>query len=176
MINSVSVKLKFAELPETRKRAYEANERRLEVNVPTFDKMLSLRREIATLLGYDSWADYATEVRMVKNAQGVFDFLDELEQRLRPVALEEREVLLAMKQEEHAEKGIAPDAEFYGWDSSYYGRKFTEKSLNLDDNLIKEYFPVEHVVPVVLDIYQNLLGVKFVEVEATTWNSGRPCI
>ncbi|KIP08915.1 hypothetical protein PHLGIDRAFT_18769 [Phlebiopsis gigantea 11061_1 CR5-6] len=162
--------LKFAEIPETRKRAYEANERRLEVNVPVFAKMLNLRREIATLLGYDSWADYATEVRMVKSAQGVFDFLDELEQRLRPVALKEREVLLAMKQEEHADKSLAQDDQFNGWDWRYYDRKFTEKALKLDDNLVKEYFPVEHVVSTVLDIYQNLLGVEFVDVEGTTWH------
>ena len=86
LLGRLDVQMKFAELPETRKRAYEANERRLEVNVPVFSKMLTLRRKIASLLGYDSWADYATEVRMVKSAQGVFAFLAEVERRLRPVA------------------------------------------------------------------------------------------
>lgn len=134
--------------------------------------MLVLRRNIAALLGYDTWADYATEVKMVKSARGVFDFLAELEQRLRPVASEEREILLAMKQEEHAEKAFAFDGEFNGWDWRYYDRKFTEKTLELDDNLVKEYFPVSHVVPAVLEIYQSLLGVKFVEVKGETWHAG----
>lgn len=134
--------------------------------------MLVLRRNIAALLGYDTWADYATEVKMVKNAKGVFDFLEELEQRLRPVASKEREILLAMKQEEHAEKAFTFDGEFNGWDWRYYDRKFTEKTLKLDDNVVKEYFPVSHVVPAVLEIYQSLLGVKFVEVKGETWHAG----
>ena len=165
--------LKFASIPETRKRAYEAYESRLAVNVPVFSKMLDVRRRIAELLGYNTWADYATEDKMVKSAKGVFDFLAELEQRLRPVGLKEREVLLAMKRDEHAEKGFAFDGEFNGWDRAYYDRKLTEQSLKLDDNLIKEYFPVSHVVQAVLEIYQDLLGVRFVETQGETWHPGQ---
>lgn len=35
------------------------------------EKMLALRRQIAALLGYDTWADYRTEVKMVKTGQNV---------------------------------------------------------------------------------------------------------
>ena len=62
---------KFAENPETRKRAYEGYESRLAINVPILEKFLELRRKIAKLLGYETWADYITEVKMVKNAKGV---------------------------------------------------------------------------------------------------------
>lgn len=41
------------------------------MNIPVFSKFLDLRRQIAALLGYDTWADYVTEVKMVKNAKGV---------------------------------------------------------------------------------------------------------
>ncbi len=44
---------------------------------------------------------------------------------------------------------------------SYYDNAFVEKTLGLDDNLVKEYFPVDVVVPAILEIYQELLGVKF---------------
>ena len=64
---------KFAQNPETRRRAYEGYESRLEINVPIMDKFLELRRKIAALLGYATWADYVTEVKMVKNAKGVVD-------------------------------------------------------------------------------------------------------
>lgn len=62
---------KFAENPDTRKRAYEGYESRLEINVPVLEKILDLRRKIAALLGYPTWADYVTEVKMVKNARNV---------------------------------------------------------------------------------------------------------
>ncbi|THH01901.1 hypothetical protein EW026_g869 [Hermanssonia centrifuga] len=161
---------KFAENPETRKRAFEGYESRLAVNVPVMSKFLDLRRKIASLLGYDTWADYVTEVRMIKNSKSALEFLTDLEQKLRPVALKEREILLAMKQEEHNEKGLPFDGEFYVWDYRYYDRKYIEKSLDLDDTLVKEYFPVDTVVPAILDIYQNLLGVNFVPAKGETWH------
>lgn len=62
---------KFAENPDTRRKAYEGFENRLAINVPNMSKFLDLRRQIAKLLGYPTWADYVTEVKMVKNAKSV---------------------------------------------------------------------------------------------------------
>ena len=56
------------------------------------------------------------------------------------------------------------------WDYRYYDRKFIEQTLDLDDALVKEYFPVSVVVPTILDIFQNLLGVRFQEVKEETWH------
>ncbi|TBU62281.1 metallopeptidase MepB [Dichomitus squalens] len=161
---------KYAENPETRRTAYEKYENRLAINKPIMAKFLDLRRQIAKLLGYPTWADYITEVKMVKNAKGVKEFLTDLEQKLRPVGIKNRDILLALKKEEHDQKGLPFDHEFYLWDYRYYDRKFVEQSLNLDDSLVKEYFPVSKVVPAILDIYQNLLGVKFVEIKGETWH------
>jgi Zn-dependent oligopeptidase len=166
------LQFKFAENPDTRKRAFEAYESRLQINVPVLDKILELRRKIADILGYATWADYVTEVKMVKDSKSAFEFLNDLEQKLRPVATKEREILLAMKQAEHKEKGLPFDGKFNIWDYRYYDRKYVEKTLDLDDMLVKEYFPVSVVVPVILDIYQNLLGVKFVEVKGKMWHPG----
>ncbi|GLB38470.1 putative peptidase family M3 [Lyophyllum shimeji] len=161
---------KFAENPETRRRAQEGHESRLAVNVPLLNKALDLRRQIAALLGYDTWADYVTEEKMVKSGKNVENFLNDLEDKLRPVGLKERETLLALKKREHEEKGLPFDGEFYIWDYRYYDRKFIEESLKLDDMLVKEYFPVAVVVPTILSIYQKLLGVRFEEIQGSTWH------
>ncbi|KAF8073822.1 metallopeptidase MepB [Lyophyllum atratum] len=161
---------KFAENPETRQRAQEGHESRLEVNVPLLNKALDLRRQIASLLGYNTWADYVTEEKMIKSGKNVDNFLNDLETKLRPVGLKEREVLLALKKKEHEEKGIPFDGEFYIWDYRYYDRKYVEESLKLDDMVVKEYFPVSVVVPTILEIYQNLLGVRFEEIQGSTWH------
>ncbi|THH20564.1 hypothetical protein EW146_g816 [Bondarzewia mesenterica] len=161
---------KYAEAPETRKKAHESYEARLEINAPLLTRALDLRRKITVLLGYKTWADYVTEVKMVKNAANVETFLNDLEQKLRPVGSKERETLLALKQAEHKEKNLPFDGEFYIWDYRYYDRKFIEQSLSLDDSLVKEYFPVSVVVPTILEIYQNLLGVRFEEVKGETWH------
>ncbi|KAK2465233.1 hypothetical protein APHAL10511_002587 [Amanita phalloides] len=161
---------KFAENPETRRRAYEGYESRLAINAPLLDKALELRRRIAKLLNYETWADYRTEVKMVRSAKGVSDFLNDLEEKLRPVGLKERAILLEMKKKEHEAKGLLFDNVFYIWDYRYYDRKFIEESLQLDDMLVKEYFPVSTVVPAILSTYQNLLGVRFVEINGSTWH------
>lgn len=62
------MQFKFAQNPETRRLAHESYEARLEINVPLLDKALELRRKIASLLSYPTWADYITEVKMVKTA------------------------------------------------------------------------------------------------------------
>ena len=56
----------------------------------------------------------------------------------------------------------------------YYDNAYIEKTLDLDDNFIKEYFPVDVVVPAILEIYQELLGVKFRDVTGKTsaWHPG----
>ncbi|KAF8158338.1 metallopeptidase MepB [Crassisporium funariophilum] len=162
---------KFAENPTTRQRAQEGHEARLAINVPLLDRALQLRRRIASLLGYKTWADYITEVKMIKSGKGVADFLDDLEDKLRPVGIKDRETLLALKKQEHEEKGLPFDGHFYIWDYRYYDRVYVEKTLDLDDMLVKEYFPVSVVVPTILEIYQNLLGVQFKEIkDASTWH------
>jgi hypothetical protein len=77
-----------------------------------------------------------------------------------------------MKKKEHDEEGLPFDGEFYVWDYRYYDRKYIETSLDLDDMLVKEYFPVSVVVPTILEIYQKLLGVRFQKIEGETWHPG----
>lgn len=61
----------YANNPSTRKAAFLAHEARLAVNVEPLSNILRLRKEIAEILQYDSWADYSTDVRMVKSAANV---------------------------------------------------------------------------------------------------------
>ncbi|KAF8505246.1 metallopeptidase MepB [Hysterangium stoloniferum] len=161
---------KFASNPETRRRASVAFENRLAINEPIFKKAMALRRRLASLLGYKTWADFVTEEKMVKSADNVFKFLEDVLQKLKPVGIKDREALLALKREEHEEKGYPFDGEFYLWDYRYYDRKFVEKTLSLDDSLVKEYFPVSTVVGTILNIYQDLLGVRFQEIDAEGWH------
>ena len=56
----------------------------------------------------------------------------------------------------------------------YYDQKFIEKNLSLDDSKVKEYFPVSAVVPVIMSIYQDLLGVRFEKIEGENlWHPGK---
>ncbi|KAI0030424.1 metallopeptidase MepB [Vararia minispora EC-137] len=162
---------KYADDSVTRQRAHESYESRLAINVPLLEMALELRRKLADLLGYPTWADFITEEKMVKSAKNVRDFLDDLEQRLRPLGVKERQTLLGLKAEDCEDRGIPFDGEFMIWDYRYYDNKFVEKSLKLDDALLTEYFPVVAVVPTILEVYQNLLSVYFEPIDAERWHS-----
>ncbi|KAI0050407.1 metallopeptidase MepB [Auriscalpium vulgare] len=164
---------KNADSSETRRRAHESYEARLAQNAPLLERALDLRRKIAALLGYPTWADYVTEVKMVKSASNVDEFLKDLEQKLRPLGVKERETLLGLKAADHAAANPETpfDGQFYVWDYRYYDRKYIEKTLALDDAVVKEFFPVSVVVPTILEIYQTLLSVRFEEIkDGSKWH------
>ena len=65
------VKLKYAQNPETRKAILQASESKLEINVPLLTKALDLRRKLAKLMNYKTWADYVEEDKMIKTGKAV---------------------------------------------------------------------------------------------------------
>ncbi|GAA5929089.1 hypothetical protein JCM1841_005136 [Sporobolomyces salmonicolor] len=160
--------VKYADVPETRKRANLGYEGKTLQNVPLMSEIVKLRHQAAQLLGYKNHAEWVLEVKMAKNPESVTSFLADLESKLRPLGLAEREKLLKLKHEEHARRGLKQDDKnFWLWDYRYYDRLSVERELDLDDNLVKEYFPVSHVVPTVLGIYKDLLGVELIPVPRT---------
>jgi Zn-dependent oligopeptidase len=77
---------------------------------------------------------------------------------------------LEIKRKDYENLNLPFDGELYVWDYKYYSRLCAEKDYELDNTIVKEHFPVSFVVPAVLDIYQNLLGVRFEEVKAELWH------
>lgn len=65
------LKLESAKNPKTRRTAYEKYEGRLNCNDSILGEILELRREIAGLLKYTTWADYAAETKMAKSTENV---------------------------------------------------------------------------------------------------------
>ncbi|BEI82885.1 hypothetical protein CcaverHIS002_0307530 [Cutaneotrichosporon cavernicola] len=100
-------------------------------------------------------------IKMAKDSKTVMDFLNDLRTKLTPLGEAEKKNFLELKKEVHKEKGYAPDDELNLWDYRYYDRLWTERKLALDDEKVKEYFPVSKVVPTILDIYKQLLSVQF---------------
>lgn len=148
-------------------------EDRLANNVPVLDDILELRRQCAALLGYETWAAYVLEDRMIKSATAAKAFLDDLREKLIPIGKKDLEILLELKRKEHERLGIDFDGEFYVWDWRYYDRKRVETSLSLDNDKVKEHFPVEVVVKEIMDIYQEMLSVRVEAVpDAVVWHPG----
>ncbi|MBI3551166.1 MAG: Zn-dependent oligopeptidase [Elusimicrobia bacterium] len=137
-------------------------------NLPLFSEALRLRAEAAGRLGYPSHAAYVLDDRMAKTPEKVEEFLDRLRSKLKPLGRAELKVLLELKKQD---EGAKSDGVINVWDWRYYDNQLKKRRYQIDQEAIKEYFPLETVVSGMLGVYQRLLGLKFREVAgASVWH------
>jgi thimet oligopeptidase len=164
--------MKKARNPETRKRIEIAfNSRCLKENTPILEELVKLRHENAQLLGYKTHADYILDMRMAKKPSIVTDFLSSLAKKLQTLKKEEIELFLEYKKKECEEYGYEFDGVINNWDLRYYMTMVEVKKYAVDQQKLKEYFPMSVVTKGLLDIYQELLGLQFTQVpDADVWH------
>jgi thimet oligopeptidase len=130
-----------------------------EKNEPLLNKILKLRSELAKLLGYKTYADYVTEVKIIKNGDNAIKFLTQLNKEFDPVYKKEKKQLL-----EFAKKHNLNKSKLDPWDLSYYQRLYKETINDLDMNEVRKYFPLETVKQGMFKIYQHLFQLQFTEI------------
>ena len=133
-----------------------------EANIPLLQKILVLRDTIATKLGYASYADYATETRMVKNAATAISFLQNLKTGLQPKYDAELKEFRDLKIAETGDTIAVVNA----WDWRYYANQLKKTKYNVDAEQLRVYFPYQNVLNGMFAIYQRIFGLKFERVEA----------
>ncbi|XP_029821194.1 thimet oligopeptidase, partial [Manacus vitellinus] len=164
--------LKKCYVPETRRKVEEMfNSRCKEENCLILKELVDLRAQKANLLGFSTHADFVLEMNMAKSSATVATFLDELAQKLKPLGEKERAVILDLKKKECEKRGLEFDNRINAWDMRYYMNQVEETKYSVDQNLLKEYFPMQVVTTGLLAIYQELLGLTFhLEEKAPVWH------
>ncbi|ESO92348.1 hypothetical protein LOTGIDRAFT_178669 [Lottia gigantea] len=147
--------MKKARNPETRKKLETAfNSRCMKENGPILEELIKLRHEKAALLGFPTHAAFVLDMRMAKSPDTVATFLQELAKKLQPLKEAEMKLFLEYKKEECEKYGYEFDNKINMWDFRYYMTMVEEKKYAVDQNKLKEYFPMETVTKGLLDIYQ----------------------
>jgi thimet oligopeptidase len=149
------------EAPRRRMMTAQCNLAR-EANIPLLQKILALRDELAHQLGYASYADYATETRMVKNGTTAINFLQNLKIGLQPKYDAELREFRDLKT---AETGDT-NAIINSWDWRYFANQLKKTKYNVDAEQLRVYFPYQSVLDGMFKIYQRIFGLKFERVEA----------
>ncbi len=145
---------------DARKKAVTAHEKvAADLNVPLLEQAIGLRDRIAKLLGFESHAAYVLDAKMAKTPKNVLDFLGDLAVKLKPKAQADLDALLQLKR---VEDPSATKVEM--WDWRYYANQLKKQKYAVDNEAIREYFPVDQVITAVFEIYQKLLTVKFTEI------------
>ena len=123
-----------------------------ENNLAICKRMVNLRREIAQLLGYDTYADYVLKHRMATNIANVYNLLDSLIEAYKPTAEQERKEL-----RDFAGMELEP------WDVAFYSHKLQLERYNLDSEMLRPYFKLENVIKGVFSLATRLYGITFKE-------------
>ena len=129
-----------------------------ENNLDICKRLVNLRREIAQLLGFKTYADYVMKHRMAGSARNVYKLLNDLIDAYKPTAIKEREELKKL-----AQKLEGKDFKMEPWDISYYSHKLQMKKFNVDAEMLRPYFQLNKVIDGVFGLATRLYGITFKE-------------
>lgn len=129
-----------------------------ENNLEICKRLINLRREIAQLLGYKTYADYVLVRRMAGNTKSVYKLLYDLIDAYLPTAETEREELKKMAQKMEGKK-----YQMKPWDSAFYSHKLQLEKFNLDAEMLRPYFELSKVIDGVFGLANRLYGITFKE-------------
>ena len=129
-----------------------------ENNLDICKRLINLRRELAQLLGYDTFADYVMVHRMAGSSANVYKLLHELIEAYKPTAIEEvKEV------KELFAKDFGNDEKMKPWDFGFYSHKLQMERYNLDSEMLRPYFQLDKVIDGVFGLANRLYGITFKE-------------
>jgi len=154
--------MQFSKSESARKKLYiKFLNKASDTNLEVLRKILTLRHKKANLLGFNTFAEYQTDDLMTKNAQTVWDFEEDLYQKVRPKAEADYTELLEIKKQK-----TDPDAqEIHSWESSFYAEILRKEKYSIDSEEVKQYFELNAVLEGMFRITETLFGVKIQEVE-----------
>jgi len=136
-------------------------------NVRRVEQALAVRDTLAQLLGFPNWAAYRLDTHMVKDPARVIAFLNQIDEQLYAKTKTELAAIAAVK------LASGDSTPLMGSDIGYYNAMLRRTKYNVDNEEVRQYFPVDHVVSGVFGIYEQLLGVKFDEITpADAWAPG----
>ena len=134
------------------RRSFQDNDNN---NTQIILRLIELRKQRAELLGYDSHAAFVLEERMANSETIVNNFLEDLYQKAYPAAQKEWQEMV-----DFAAKNLGIN-DFEKWDSAYVSEKLKQAQLDLDEQAIKPYFPLEKVKAGIFEIAEKLFGLRF---------------
>lgn len=136
-----------------------------EGNIAVLEDAIRVRNEIATLLGYDSWAAYIVEKRMAKTREAVDTFLRDLQAK---VEVKARADLAKLSEAKQAHVG---DSQINIWDWWFYTNRLLKTEYAVDDFAVATYFPLDAVIAGLFDVTQRLLGIRYERAAGvSTWH------
>ncbi len=152
-----------AKTEATRKKLYVIHDSLAkDTNRTVLNQMIALRNKIALRLGYKSWDDYQTEIKMAKTGAGAKKYIDDLVTGIQPKFAAEVAEIQKMK----AADTHDPKATIGVWDWRYYDNQLVKQKYAVDKEALRDFFPFQKVLEGMFNIYQSIFGLKFEKIAA----------
>jgi oligopeptidase A len=127
-------------------------------NTAVIEEIMTLRLELAKLLGFDNYAELSLATKMAETTDEVVAFLSQLAERSQQQAGQEWQEL-AQFAREHFQKET-----LQSWDIAYYGEKLRQHKYRISQEEIRPYLPVHRVLAGLFEVVQRLYAVDVQEV------------
>ncbi|MGL6554945.1 oligopeptidase A [Aeromonas jandaei] len=164
----------YADNRELRAEMYEAFTTRASDQGPNSGKwdnsaimteLLTLRSELARLLGFANYAELSLATKMADKTSQVVDFLTDLAAKSLPQGKAELEEIRAFAAEQHGQSELA------AWDIAYYAEKLKQHKFSISDEQLRPYFPANKVVKGLFEVVKRVFGMKVRErLGIDTWH------
>lgn len=135
-------------------------------NVARLDRLLTLRHEKATMLGYASWADYAIEPRMAATSKEAMAFLARVSSSIKGAVKKE----FTLYQAENVRLGARRTTKLIPADRYYLTDRLRERVFKFDSKKLARYFEVERVTKGLLEVTAAMYGITYQPVSGPTWH------
>lgn len=157
----------YAKNEGVRSRMYTAYlSRAREKNEEVLRRLLSVRHQIANLLGYEDYASYNAVDKMVRDRKTIADFIEKVVALARPRMQEDlRDILAAKKKDVRGARTVEV------WDRFYYVQKIQQERFGVDAMEVRSYFRVNKVKQGLLKLAEDLFDIQFKRIfGAATWH------
>ena len=161
--------MKYSDQEDKRKELMlKFNNRAFPGNIDVLNRILQKRKQLSELLGYGTYADFATEDRMVKSTAAVWDFEHQLIQSVKEKATKDYQELLNLKSSQIGK----PETEIREWELAYWSNKLKSSKYSVDDQEVKQYFELGRTIDGLFSVTQKMLGLNYREISnPSVWHS-----
>jgi thimet oligopeptidase len=153
--------ISFADCSQTRRKIFDAfNNRAYPQNVSVLETLIEKHDQLAQVLGFPSYGHLALESDMVKTPERAEQFLKDLLEKVNA-----KETL----EFEHLTKNLpssvtlSSSGKMHPWDRAYAIEHYKKNNFNIDEDKISHYFPMDHTIQQLLNIYQQFLDIEIKE-------------
>ncbi|MBA3987895.1 oligopeptidase A [Aliidiomarina maris] len=133
-------------------------------NSEVMQQTLALRHELASLLGFENYAELSLATKMAQSPDQVLGFLNDLAARSLPAAKDDMQQLTEFAQQQGVDT-------LQAWDLAYYGEQLKQQTYAISDEALRPYFPEQQVVSGLFEVAKRLFGVRIeAQQDIDTWH------